>query len=75
MRNGTYHHVDLLRMIRGSSGHCEILYAIGSMGLQDCWAAAGFVRSLVWDVLHERPPARTKPGWPSETFTDLPFIG
>jgi len=57
MRHGTHRHVDLLRMIRGSSSHWEILSAIGSLGLQDCWAAAGFVRSLVWDVLHERSPA------------------
>ena len=30
----------------------EALSAVASLGLPDCWIAAGFVRSAVWDRLH-----------------------
>ena len=38
----------------------RILSLVRSLGLPDCWAAAGFVRNAVWDHLHGRaisPPA------------------
>ncbi len=33
----------------------EILRAVRELELPDCWLAAGFVRSLVWDHLHQPP--------------------
>jgi hypothetical protein len=32
----------------------EILYAVSTLTLPDCWVAAGFVRNLVWDHLHNK---------------------
>jgi len=57
---------DLVRM--------HILRIVRDLNLPDCWVAAGFVRSLVWDHLHQRQPSplpedidviwfdRTRPG-------------
>ena len=28
------------------------LLAVSALGIPDCWLAAGFVRNMVWDVLH-----------------------
>lgn len=33
----------------------RILQLVRELGLPDCWVAAGFVRSAVWDHLHQRP--------------------
>lgn len=35
----------------------HILRAVRDMNLPDSWVAAGFVRSLVWDHLHQRAPS------------------
>jgi hypothetical protein len=32
----------------------RILCLVRDLGLPDCWVAAGFVRSCVWDYLHQR---------------------
>jgi len=52
----------------------HILRMVRDLNLPDCWVAAGFVRSLVWDHLHQRQPSplpedidviwfdRTRPG-------------
>lgn len=32
----------------------EILRAVSTLSLPDCWVAAGFVRNLVWDHLHHK---------------------
>jgi hypothetical protein len=32
----------------------DILRAVSTLGLPDCWVAAGFVRNLVWDHLHRK---------------------
>tara|TARA_R110000751_G_scaffold307911_1_gene435161 strand:- start:86997 stop:87509 length:513 start_codon:yes stop_codon:yes gene_type:complete len=32
----------------------EILRAVSTLDLPDCWVAAGFVRNLVWDHLHHK---------------------
>ena len=36
----------------GEAWRREALAAVASLGLPDCWIAAGFVRSPVWDRLH-----------------------
>lgn len=32
----------------------DILRAVATLDLPDCWVAAGFVRNLVWDHLHNK---------------------
>lgn len=32
----------------------RILRHVRALNAPDCWVAAGFIRSLVWDVLHQR---------------------
>jgi len=32
----------------------DILRAVSTLGLPDCWVTAGFVRNLVWDHLHHK---------------------
>jgi len=34
-----------------------VLAQVEALGLPDCWLAAGFVRTAVWDALHDRPAA------------------
>ena len=35
----------------------RILQQVRGLDLPDCWVAAGFVRSAVWDHLHQRTPS------------------
>ncbi|MED7669848.1 nucleotidyltransferase family protein [Pseudomonas moraviensis subsp. stanleyae] len=35
----------------------HILHTVRNLKLPDSWVAAGFVRSLVWDHLHQREPS------------------
>ncbi|MBZ9666077.1 nucleotidyltransferase family protein [Pseudomonas sp. LMG 31766] len=35
----------------------RILQQVRELDLPDCWVAAGFVRSAVWDHLHQRTPS------------------
>jgi hypothetical protein len=55
------HAAALRRILAASTERMRILGLAASLGLPDCWIAAGFVRSAVWDHLHNRPPAST---WP-----------
>jgi hypothetical protein len=32
----------------------RVLHSVRTLGLPDCWVAAGFVRNCVWDHLHQR---------------------
>lgn len=41
-----------LTTIMLSSDRAEIVRAVGTLDLNDCWAAAGIVRNTVWDNLH-----------------------
>ena len=51
-------HADALRaLIRSDQERRRILSLVASLALPDCWVAAGFVRSAVWDHLHGRPPS------------------
>jgi hypothetical protein len=47
-------HARMLEMFSGAPEHMRIVREVTSLGLRDCWVAAGFVRSLVWDRLHGR---------------------
>lgn len=35
----------------------RVLRIVRELKLPDCWVAAGFVRSCVWDYLHQRSPS------------------
>ncbi|MDP9939721.1 nucleotidyltransferase family protein [Ectopseudomonas alcaliphila] len=39
----------------------RILRWVRDLDLPDCWVAAGFVRSMVWDHLHRRSPSPLPP--------------
>lgn len=39
----------------------RILCLVQELGLPDCWVAAGFVRSAIWDHLHQRSTSPLPP--------------
>ena len=43
---------DILAVIAARPDKMAALGAVAALGLPDCWIGAGFVRALVWDVLH-----------------------
>ncbi|CAH2713065.1 hypothetical protein BACCIP111895_00198 [Neobacillus rhizosphaerae] len=45
---------EIRKLIKSDKWMMDILKAVRSMNLPDCWVCAGFVRSKIWDVLHER---------------------
>jgi hypothetical protein len=52
---------DLLAaLIEEDGGRLALLEAVSRLELPDCWIAAGFVRSAVWDHMHGRMAA---PSW------------
>lgn len=44
----------LIRLLKNDPQRIEILKAVATLTLPDCWVAAGFVRNLVWDHLHNK---------------------
>jgi hypothetical protein len=44
----------LKSIIVGDPVRMRVLALVRELGLPDCWVAAGFVRSAVWDYLHGR---------------------
>lgn len=46
---------DIVRLIEADGWRMRILQAVSTIALPDCWIGAGFVRNLVWDVLHDFP--------------------
>lgn len=47
---------DELRALVGADpARMRLLRLVRALRLPDCWVGAGFVRSLVWDALHDRP--------------------
>jgi hypothetical protein len=44
----------LIRLLKNDPQRIEILKAVATLSLPDCWVAAGFVRNLVWDHLHNK---------------------
>jgi len=49
------HRTTLQTILETDPLRCRLLYIVRSLGLPDCWIAAGFVRNAVWDHLHHRP--------------------
>lgn len=47
----------LQAIIAADSQRMHVLQLVQELGLPDCWLAAGFVRSAVWDHLHLRSPS------------------
>lgn len=45
---------QLRSIIAADPARMRILHHVKELGLPDCWVAAGFVRSAVWDHLHRR---------------------
>ncbi|UFQ96450.1 nucleotidyltransferase family protein [Pseudomonas wenzhouensis] len=44
-------------LIASDPQRLRILQQVRELDLPDCWVAAGFVRSAVWDHLHQRTPS------------------
>lgn len=44
---------DLIKTIEEDAWMMEILQTVEQLNLPDCWVCAGFVRSKVWDLLHD----------------------
>lgn len=47
----------LQALIANDPRRLRILQQVRGLDLPDCWVAAGFVRSAVWDHLHQRTPS------------------
>lgn len=43
---------DLTSIVRADPERMRILALVASLGLPDCWIAAGFLRDAVWDEFH-----------------------
>ena len=48
---------QLQTLITNDPRRLRILQQVRELDLPDCWVAAGFVRSAVWDHLHQRTPS------------------
>lgn len=48
---------QLQSMIAADNQRMQVLRLVKELDLPDCWVAAGFVRSCVWDYLHQRSPS------------------
>lgn len=44
---------DVIKLIQSDEAMMQIIKAARSLDLPDWWICAGFVRSKIWDVLHE----------------------
>lgn len=48
-------HIEQIQVLIGADPvRMRILRLVQSLGLPDCWVGAGFLRSAVWDRLHQR---------------------
>ncbi|GKU81923.1 nucleotidyltransferase family protein [Niallia sp. NCCP-28] len=43
---------DIIDIIKEDEWMMSVLAAVKTLDLPDCWVCAGFVRSKIWDVLH-----------------------
>lgn len=48
---------QLQSIITADGRRMHVLHSVRELDLPDCWVAAGFVRSSVWDHLHQRLPS------------------
>ena len=44
---------EIINLIKGDSWMMEVLKAVKSLNLPDSWVGGGFIRSKVWDHLHD----------------------
>lgn len=44
---------DILRIIRQDKWMMEMLIHVKQLNLPDWWICAGFIRSKIWDTLHD----------------------
>ncbi len=51
------HETQLKTLLTQDPVRMKILRMARELNLPDCWIGAGFVRSLVWDHLHQRQPS------------------
>jgi hypothetical protein len=52
---------ELRALIAADHARMRVLTLVRTLALPDCWVAAGFVRSRVWDHLHGRPTSPLPP--------------
>lgn len=50
-----HRHAAVQAILGADPVRLRILQQVRALDLPDCWVAAGFVRSAVWDHLHQRP--------------------
>ncbi|MBP0725320.1 nucleotidyltransferase family protein [Bacillus sp. RG28] len=43
---------DIVRIIREDEWMMSLIRIVKTLNLPDCWICAGFIRSKIWDVLH-----------------------
>lgn len=48
------HETQLTALLAEDPVRMQVLRTVRGLDLPDCWVSAGFVRSLVWDHLHQR---------------------
>ena len=46
----------IVQLIESDEMRLKALACVHSLGLPDCYLAAGFIRNLVWDFLHHKSP-------------------
>lgn len=44
---------DIVKAIREDKWMMNLLKAVKTLNLPDCWICAGFVRSKIWDLIHD----------------------
>lgn len=49
-----HRHAQLCAIITADPLRMRVLDLVKALALPDCWVAAGFVRSAVWDHMHQR---------------------
>lgn len=52
---------DILNLVRRDAWRMSILHTVRELDLPDWWVAAGFVRSMVWDALFDKPSMTALP--------------
>lgn len=52
---------DIIQLIQEDTWMMEILQTAKSLHLPDWWVCAGFIRSKIWDVLHNFKVRTTLP--------------
>ncbi len=43
---------DIIRLVKDDKWMMKVLTAAASLDLPDWWVCAGFVRSKIWDTMH-----------------------